>query len=68
MVSNLAYKIIKKAVIIRVREGEDAYEVVASYTKLSSQQQEQMIAELIQEGIITPEPPVEEDEPQDETE
>ena len=64
MVSNLAYKIIKKAVIIRVREGEDAYEVVASYTKLSPQQQEQMIAELIQEGIIV----VEEDEPQDETE
>lgn len=68
MVSNLAYKIIKKAVIIRVREGEDSYEVIASYSKLSPQQQEQMIAELTQEGIIVPEPPVEEDEPQDETE
>lgn len=52
MVSALTYKTIKKAVIIRVKRGEDANEVIASYPKLSDKQKAQMLLELIEEGII----------------
>lgn len=52
MVSALTYKTIKKAVIIRVKRGEDPNEVINSYTKLSDKQKAQMLLELIEEGII----------------
>ena len=53
MVSNLTYKTIKKAVIIRVKRGEEANEVIASYPKLSDKQKAQMLLELVEEGIIS---------------
>ena len=52
MVSKASYKIIKKAVIIRINQGEEVNEVIASYTKLSDTQRAQMLMELIDEGII----------------
>ena len=52
MVSNLTYKTIKKAVIIRVKRGEEANEVIISYPKLSDKQKAQMLLELVEEGII----------------
>ena len=55
-VSQLVYKTIKKAVIIRVKRGEDVYEILESYPKLSEAQKAQMVEELIEEGIIVPEP------------
>ena len=45
-VSNAAYRIIKKAVILRIAEGEDIDEVIASYTKLSTEQAAQLKEEL----------------------
>lgn len=45
-VSNAAYRIIKRAAIIRIQQGETIEEVVASYNKLSSEQQEQLLNEL----------------------
>lgn len=56
MVSNAAYRIIKRAVIVRILDGEKAVEVIASYTKLSDEQKTQMLNELTEEGYI----PVEE--------
>lgn len=53
MVSALTYKTIKKAVIIRVKRGEDVNEVIASYPKLSDKQKAQMLLELTEEGIIS---------------
>ena len=64
-VSQLVYKTIKKAVIIRVNRGEDVYVVLNSYPKLSEAQREQMITELIEEGII-PDPDAPEPEPEEE--
>lgn len=52
MVSKASYRIIKKAVIIRVNQGEDANEVIASYPKLSDSQKAQLLVELIEEGVI----------------
>lgn len=52
MVSKAAYRIIKKAVIIRINQGEEVNEVIASYTKLSDKQKAQMLEELIEEGIV----------------
>lgn len=52
MVSALTYKTIKKAVIIRVKRGEDVNEVIASYPKLSDKQKAQMLLELTEEGVI----------------
>ena len=52
MVSKASYKIIKKAVIIRINQGEEVNEVIASYPKLSDTQRAQMLMELIDEGII----------------
>lgn len=52
MVSALTYKTIKKAVIIRIKRGEDVNEVIASYPKLSDKQKAQMLLELTEEGII----------------
>ena len=46
MVSNAAYRIIKKAVALRIKNGEVLEEVVAEYTKLSEEQKAQMIEEL----------------------
>lgn len=51
-VSKSQYKIIKKAVIIRVNRGEDVNEVIASYPKLSDVQKADMLIELVDEGII----------------
>ena len=53
MVSALAYKTIKKAVIIRVKRGEDANKTIASYSKLSDEQKAQMLSELIKEDVIS---------------
>lgn len=52
MVSNAAYKIIKKAVILRIKHGEDAIEVIDSYPKLSDSQRARMLVELEEEGYI----------------
>lgn len=52
MVSALTYKTIKKAVIIRVKRGEDVNEVIASYPRLSDKQKAQMLLELTEEGVI----------------
>lgn len=51
-VTKSAYNIIKKAVIIRVKRGEDVNEVIASYPKLSDKQAAQLLVELQEEGII----------------
>ena len=53
MVSALTYKTIKKAVIIRVKRGEDVNEVITSYSKLSDEQKAQMLSELIKEDVIS---------------
>lgn len=52
MVTNTAYRIIKKAVIVRVKRGEEIETILDSYLKLSEEQREQMIQELIEEGIL----------------
>lgn len=51
-VSPASYRIIKKAVIIRIKAGEEATEVINSYPKLSDAQKAQMREELVKEGII----------------
>ena len=48
-VSNAAYRIIKKAILIRIKNGENLTDVIASYTKLSLEQQEQMFEEISSE-------------------
>lgn len=53
MVTPLAYKIIKKAVILRIKHGEDVVDVIDSYPKLSDTQRAQMLLELEEEGYIT---------------
>jgi uncharacterized protein (DUF433 family) len=62
MVSALTYKTIKKAVIIRLKRGEEFNDIIASYPKLSDKQKAQMLVELTEEGYISTE------EPEDETE
>ena len=52
MVTPAAYKIIKKAVILRINRGEDTIEVIDSYPKLSDTQRAQMLLELEEEGYI----------------
>ena len=53
MVTNTAYRIIKKAVIVRLKKQEETVEeILDSYPKLSAGQRSQMIEELIQEGYI----------------
>ena len=52
MVTNAAYKIIKKAVILRIKHGEDAIDVIDSYPKLSDGQRAKMLLELEEEGYI----------------
>lgn len=53
MVSNAAYKIIKKAVILRIKKyEEDVVEVIDSYPKLSDSQRARMLVELEEEGYI----------------
>lgn len=47
MVSNLAYRIIKNAVKIRLDRGEDTLEnLVKIYNKLSDEQTQKLISEL----------------------
>ena len=53
MVTPSAYKIIKRAVILRINRGEDPIEVIDSYPKLSDKQKAQMLVELTEEGYIT---------------
>lgn len=53
MVTPSAYKIIKRAVILRINRGEDPIEVIDSYPKLSDTQRAQMLVELQEEGIIS---------------
>ena len=62
MVSALTYKTIKKAVIIRLKRGEEFNDIIVSYPKLSDKQKAQMLVELTEEGYISTE------EPEDETE
>lgn len=52
-VSKTQYKIIKKAVAIRVRNGEDVNDVIAEYNKLSDAQKADMLIELIDEGVVS---------------
>lgn len=53
MVSNAAYRIIKKAVILRIQNGELAIDILESYPKLSDEQKAQMLNELAEEGYIS---------------
>lgn len=53
MVSALTYKTIKKAVIIRLKRGEEFNTIIESYPKLSDKQKAQMLVELTEEGYIT---------------
>lgn len=62
MVSALTYKTIKKAVIIRLKRGEEFNDIIVSYPKLSDKQKAQMLVELTEEGYISTE------EPENETE
>lgn len=55
MVTSAAYRIIKKAVILRVKRGENAVDVINDYPKLSDTQRAKMLLELEEEGYITPE-------------
>lgn len=52
MVSALTYKTIKKAVIIRLKRGEEFNDIILSYPKLSDKQKAQMFIELVEEGYI----------------
>lgn len=52
MVSVLTYKTIKRAVIIRIKRGEEFNEIIESYPKLSDKQKAQMFIELVEEGYI----------------
>lgn len=52
MVSALTYKTIKRAVIIRIKRGEEFNEIIESYPKLSDKQKAQMFIELVEEGYI----------------
>lgn len=45
-VSALAFKVIKKAVKIRLARGEELEDIVASYTKLSQEQADEIFAEF----------------------
>ena len=45
-VSKSAFKIIKRAVEIRISRGEEIHEVVDSYPRLSNEQKQQIIDEL----------------------
>jgi len=51
-VTENVYRVVKRAVKIRISRGEDAYEVIASYPKLSDEQSERLTQELIEEGVI----------------
>lgn len=51
-VSNSVYKVYRMAAKKRIEDGEDAYEVVASMTKLSTDQKERLTEELIEMGVI----------------
>jgi uncharacterized protein (DUF433 family) len=53
MVTKTGYKIIKKAVILRLKIGEDIETILASYPKLSEAQVEQLLQELKDEGYIS---------------
>lgn len=53
MVSNAAYKVIKKACVIRIKRGEDSTGVIDSYTKLSDKQKAQLVVDLQDEGVIS---------------
>lgn len=46
------YRVVKRAAKIRIERGEDPYEVIASYPKLSEEQSARLTQELIEEGII----------------
>lgn len=52
MVTDTVYRVVKRACIIRIERGEDGREAVASYSKLSAEQAEQLIQELIEEGYL----------------
>ena len=52
MVSAASYRIIKKAVILRIKHGEEVSEVIESYPKLSDKQKAQMLVELAEEGYV----------------
>lgn len=61
MVTNIAYKIIKKAIILRINHGENPIEVIDSYPKLSDTQRAKMLVELEEEGYIASDMPQEEE-------
>lgn len=46
------YRVVKRATKIRIERGEDPYEVIASYPKLSEEQSARLTQELIEEGVI----------------
>ena len=52
MVTNTAYKIIEKAIIIRLKKNENLEDILNSYPKLSDGQRAQMIEGLIQKGYV----------------
>ena len=50
-VTQTAYNIIKKAIIIRIKRGEDINNIIESYPKLTNEQTEQLLNELQTEVI-----------------
>lgn len=52
MVSTAAYRIIKKAIILRIKHGEEVVAVINDYPKLSDKQKAQLLTELADEGYI----------------
>lgn len=52
-VSESMYRILKNAVKIKIKRGEDGYEVLEQYSgKMSAIQLERMTQELIEEGVL----------------
>lgn len=53
MVSDMAYKIIKRAITLRAQADEDSVEnLLAIYTKLSDEQAKQMLEELKDNDVL----------------
>ena len=55
-VSKSAFKIIKRAVEIRISRGEEIHETVNSYPRLSDKQKQQIIDELAPKEETTEQP------------
>lgn len=53
-VSDSMYRVLKRAIQIKVSRGEDGWAAIQEYKgKISDEQYEQMVAELIADGTLT---------------